>query len=183
VKVLIIPEDPTLDGFVLYPVVERLCASQNIAARIEVLRDPHLRGVDQALNLKIINKIVEMNPMVDLFLLIVDLDCNRTKNRERAQVIATSHKTKLIACLAVNEVEVWMLALFDHDIQWQTIRAECDPKERYADPFLEERGWSAEVGRGRKRAMREIATNWNRLIQRCPEIRGLAEAIHSLQGA
>jgi len=182
-KVLVIPEDPTLDGFILLPVVERLFVALDLTARIEVLRDPHLRGVDQALDLQVIHTIVNMNPMVDIFCVIVDLDCNRQNNAQRAQRVVDAHKDRLVACLAVQEVEVWMLALFDHGAPWQTIRAECDPKERYADPFLARLGWGAEVGRGRKRAMREISTNWSRLVQRCPEVQELAEAIRSLHAS
>lgn len=179
-KVLIIPEDPTLDGFILQPVMERLFIALDRQARIEVLRDPHIRGIDQALNEGIVSTIIEMNPMIDIFCIIVDRDCDRKNNTARAGRLEGRQPGRLVACVAVQEVEVWMLALFSHDTPWQTIRAECDPKEMYADPFLHARGWSAEVGRGRKRAMREISANWNRLIQRCPEIMDLGTAIRAL---
>lgn len=48
-KILIIPEDPTLDQYILKPIVERICTDHGLGARVDVLRDPHLRGVDQAL--------------------------------------------------------------------------------------------------------------------------------------
>ena len=49
-RVLIIPEDPTLDQFVLTPIVQRIFTDLDIGARVEVLFDPHLSGADQALD-------------------------------------------------------------------------------------------------------------------------------------
>lgn len=66
-KVLIIPEDPTHDRFVLKPVVERLFEDLGRAARVEVLAEPHLRGVDQALDRETVQGIVADNPMIDLY--------------------------------------------------------------------------------------------------------------------
>lgn len=178
-KVLIIPEDPTNDPYILAPVVQRIFDDLGRRARIDVLRDPHLRGVDQALDGDLIRDIVQDNPMVDLFLLLVDRDCNRRKNREKADARESEHARRLLACLAVEESEVWMLALNPDllDASWQTIRAECDPKELYAEPFLAKLG-SNGPGGGRKRAMRALAGNWPRLKQLCPE---LAELQHRVE--
>jgi hypothetical protein len=50
VKVLIIPEDPTLDRYILKPIVEQIFADFGRIARVMVLENPRLRGVDQALD-------------------------------------------------------------------------------------------------------------------------------------
>jgi hypothetical protein len=42
VKVLIIPEDPTLDRHVLKPIVERIFQEIGKRARVDMLEDPHL---------------------------------------------------------------------------------------------------------------------------------------------
>jgi hypothetical protein len=52
VKILVIPEDPMLDQYILKPVVERLFADLGLAVRINVLWNPRLRGVNQALILR-----------------------------------------------------------------------------------------------------------------------------------
>lgn len=177
-KVLIIPEDPTHDPYILRPVVERIFADLNRPARIEVLRDPHLRGVDEALDQQTVAGIVSDNPMVDLFLLLVDRDCDRRGNSTKASARESEHARCLIACLAIEEVEVWMLALHPDAVgaPWQTVRAECDPKERFAAPALKRIGTSG-PGAGRKRAMRALVGSWPRLRQLCPEIAQLQERV------
>jgi hypothetical protein len=171
VKVLIIPEDPSLDKYILKPIVERLFCDLGRVARIDVLEEPHLKGVAQALDATIVNEIVRDNPMEDLFLLIVDRDCNRFKNVERAASREAEHTGRLIACLAVEEVEVWMLALHRERLSagWADVRNECDPKERFADPLLDMLGRDS-PGRGRKGAMRLLGTKWKGLLDLCPEI-------------
>jgi hypothetical protein len=179
VKVLIIPEDPTLDAHILGPVFEKLFDDLGRMARVEVLQDPHLEGIDQALHPEMVKRIVEENPMVDLFFLVVDRDCNRFQNEARAASREQEHPGRLLACLAIEEVEVWMLALHREILgeRWNAVRSECDPKERYAEPFLQERGWLSQVGKGRKRAMRGLATQWKSLLTVCPELAVLRERL------
>jgi hypothetical protein len=176
VKILIILEDPRHDQFIVKPVIEKLVVDLGRRASVEVLRDPHLRGVDDALNRDTLAAIVEDNPMIDLFLLIVDRDGNRTNNEERITDRQAEIGGKLIGCLAVEEVEVWMLALHaDKSLPapFREIRKHFDPKEAYADPFLERQGWATDVGGGRKRAMDALAGGLRRLLSRCPEVREL----------
>ena len=178
-KVLIVPEDPTHDQFILKPVVERIFRDLQISARVDVLRDPHLRGVDQALVRQTLAEIVADNHMIDLFLVMVDRDCNRFNNRQRAREREVEHHEVLIACLAVEEVEVWMLALHRDRLgaTWRAVRSDCDPKERYADTLLDQIGRSG-PGAGRKKAMRSLTgDSWTGLLGLCPEIAGLKQQI------
>ncbi len=182
-KVLIIPEDPTLDAHILSPIIERLFEELGRTARIEVLQDPHLEGIDQALKPEMVKRIVDENPMVELFLLIVDRDCNRFQNEARAAAREQDHPGRLLACVAFEEVEVWMLALHREALgeRWGAIRSECDPKELYAEPFLREQGWLSQVGKGRKRAMRGLAAQWKSLLTMCPELARLRERLQDWQ--
>lgn len=177
-KVLVIVEDPTLDRFIVKPVVERILADLGVSAWVDVLTDPHLHGGDQALDAHTIGEIVEDNRMVDLFVLVVDRDCNRMGAESKARSREADHDA-LVASLAVEEVEVWMLALHRHQLgaPWRDVRRHCDPKEAYAEPFLARQGWTTDVGRGRKRAMREIGRHWRGLLQVCPEIASLRDRI------
>jgi len=180
-KILIIPEDPTLDQHIIKPIVERICTDQGTSARIDVLRDPHLRGVAQALDQNMIAEIIRDNPMEDLFLLMIDRDCDRFGNSAKVSARVAENKGRLIGCLAQHEVEVWMLALHRGELgtPWRQVREECDPKEAIADPFIASRGWSALVGRGRKRAMRSLGASWPGILKVCPELGEL----HSRIGA
>ena len=97
----------------------------------------------------------------------------------KARKCEATHPERLIACVATHEIETWMLALYrqELDTPWSEIRAECDPKERYAEPFLKNRGWTYEPGQGRKRAMRRLSEGWKGLLQVCPEIDELKNRI------
>lgn len=179
-KVLVIPEDPIHDRYILKPVVEQLFADLGRVARVMVLENPRLKGVEQALNVETVAGIVSDNPTFDLFLLLVDRD-GEEKRELRTKALEDKHPGRLFACLAVQEVEVWMLALHRDVIagppwkaDWQDVRRERDPKERFAIPFLQDhapRHKSAlGPGDGRAWAMREIGARWKGVLQVCPEL-------------
>jgi hypothetical protein len=177
-KVLVIPEDPALDQYILKPVVERIFADLGRRARIDVLANPRLRGVAQALDATVIAGVVDMYRMIDLFLLIVDRDSVET----RAGVAAAreqDHPDRLIACLAIEEIEVWMLAIHHEAIPlpWGEVRSERNVKERIARPFLAERAPRYAVGVGRAWAMRDLGAQWRGVLARCPELEDLKQRI------
>lgn len=185
-RVLIIPEDQELDRYILLPVIEKLFDELGRKARVEVLPEPRLRGTSDALDRSLIAQIVADNrAMTDMFLLVLDRDCNRERHEERVADLESSHGGVLLAALAVEEVECWMLALFDEwpgAVTWGDVRRECDPKERFAEPFLDglaSRNGSVGPGRGRKATMRSLPGNWRRLISRCDEVRDLMERIRA----
>ena len=185
-RVLIIPEDPTLDRHVSKPVVERIFADLgHPRARVEVLTDPHLSGITQALDENVIAEILEDNRMVDLFLLIIDRDCENYGNSQKAAARKSGHPGKLLTALAREELEVWPLALHRSELSapWNEVSSDCHPKELFYDPFIEDKGWVSTVGKGRKRAMRALGREWKGLLRVCPEIDELkAEIEQWLQG-
>ncbi len=137
-----------------------------------------LRGADDALDRELIAEIVDQNPMTDLFLLVVDRDCNRERNVERAADREREHPTKLITCVAIQEIEVWLLALHRDRIGdgWTDVRNECDPKERWAEPLLEELG-TGRPGRGRKKAMEALGGQIRSLLGVCDELSVLRDRL------
>jgi hypothetical protein len=180
-KVLVIPENRELDQYILKPVVERMFADLNRKARIYVLPD-RVSGVTEALDRKFIEQIVLTNPMIDLFLLVVDRDCEEKRETgplaARVAEAGALGKT-LIGCLAIEELEVWALALFKDElgVSWSAVRAECHPKETYFEPLINNKGWETGVGRGRKEAMRTLAGNWKSIKSLCDEIAKLQTGI------
>ena len=90
-KVLVIPEDPTLDQYILKPIVERLFADLGKTPRVQILSNPRLRGIAQALDPARIANVVRKYPMVDLFLVMVDRDwrSQAAKRRDHAGGDAT----------------------------------------------------------------------------------------------
>lgn len=177
-KVLVIPEDQELDRYILKPVIEALFADLGRRARVDVLPEPRLRGVSDALDSDTLAKIVADNPMIDLFLLVIDRDCDRENNVARTAARQREHAGRMIACLAIQELEVWMLALYKDrlDDPFSTVREECDPKERWAERLLADLGTDG-PGRGRRRAMRALAGRWRSLRDTCPELRDLQDQI------
>lgn len=182
-KVLVVVEDPTHDQYIVKPIIEALLDSAGKRARVEVLKDPHLGGVEDVFTH--LDEIVEDNPMIDLFIFALDRDCvHGREGRLRTRLAAHS---KAMGCLAREEVEVWMLALWPKAQleqfagPWSEIRAECHPKERYAEPFLRALGYSsADLGYGRKRAMTALSGNIRRLLSRCKELDQLKAELAAL---
>ena len=180
-KVLIILEDPTLDQYVVRPIVEQIFADLSRRARVSVLKDPHLRGAQQALDPEIVRGIIRDNPMEDLFILVVDRDCNRFGNQEKATSCEAEQSGRLLACVAVEEIEVWTPAIHRKSLatSWAIVRAECDPKEAFWDPLAVARGFRRPgvIADGRKAAMRNIGQEWRGVLEVCPEIAHLKERI------
>ena len=177
-KVLVIPEDQTHDQYIIKPVIEALFADLEFRARVSVLPDPRLHGDSEALDPEMIRGIVRDNPMEDLFLLLVDRDCDRNHAEAKAAAIQKEHATRLICCLAIQEIEVWMLALHADSLgaPLSEIRRHCDPKERWAEPLLKRVGMDG-PGAGRKKAMRALQGQWRSLRDRCNELKSLQDQV------
>ncbi len=180
-RILVIPEDPTLDQHILKPVVEAIFNDVNRVASIQVLQNPRLRSVDQALNPTMLGGIINSYPQEDLFLLIVDRDCDQSRiNKVSArEVEADGRGKRLLGCLAIEEVEMWALAIYQGALpaSWREMQQECNPKEAYFNPVVEQLGLQNDVGRGRKHIMKSLAGRYSRLLQFCPEIAELRDRI------
>lgn len=68
-----------------------------------------------------------------------------------------------------------MLAIHSETLgaAWREIRAEVHPKERFAQPFLQERAPRLDAGQGRAWAMRDFGGQWRGVLRRCPELEEL----------
>jgi hypothetical protein len=176
---MVVPEDPILDQYILKPVVEQLFVDLGRRARVQVLSKPRLRGVDQALDAAVLADIVATHRMVDLFLVLIDRDGDPSKRQSDAARREREHPNRLLVCFAVEEVEVWMLALYRDRLQesWSEVRAEPHPKERFAAPFLERYAPKLSLGGGRAWAMRQLGTNWKGVLAVCPELVELTRAV------
>lgn len=179
-KVLIIPEDQTQDGFIAKPIIEGLLADLSIPGQVEVLPEPRLRGAGYALDPEVVRSIVSDNRMTDVFVLVVDGDCDRNGHTTKAQARESEHPNKLLACVAIQELEVWMLALYRDDLRvsWGEVRKHCDPKEAWAEPLLKRLGKGG-PGAGRKKAMQGLSGQLRSLLSLCPELGELRQKLAS----
>jgi hypothetical protein len=178
VKVMVIPEDPARDQYILKPVMERIFLDLGRKARVQVLSNPRLRGVAQALDATTVARVVAMYPMIDLFCIMVDRDGKPERSIE-AHAREAEHPDRLMVCLAVEEIEVWMLAVHRERLvaPWQEIRSERDPKERFAEPFLATHAPRQSLGAGRVWAMRELGSKWRGVLTVCPELEELKQRL------
>jgi hypothetical protein len=183
-NILIIPEDFRSDQYLLKPLFERLFADFGRPQTVRVCQNPRLRGVQEALNTVRLHEIVAMYPMVDIFILCVDRDGEKSR-RSKLNNIETEFATSkiLVAENAWEEIETWTLAGLDlpSDWSWSTVRAEVSVKEQYFVPLARQLGVADGPGGGR-RALGERASRRVRAIrQKCPEDFGnLADRLQML---
>lgn len=176
-NVLILPEDFRMDQYILRPLIQKMFEKiGKPRAKVQVCFDPLLGGIDQAIRWERIQDIIDMYPMVDVFLLIVDRDGVAGRRQvldtlEQRAMAVLGRDRVLLAENAWQEVEVWGLAgqTLLKGWTWQHIRNEEHPKESYFIPLAEHRGLTDEPGQGRTTIGREAALNYTRVRSRCPE--------------
>lgn len=188
-NVLVIPEDATNDHYILRPLISSLLsAAGKPRARIRVLTDPAVQGVEQALDDNFIARLVRRYAIVDLFLLCVDRDgiAGRDQSVADREAHAASLLTggrQLLGTVAHQEVEVWCLAGMTDlpsDWSWNAVRAERDPKEVYYHPYARGRGLLDAPGDGREILGREAAARYRSVRSRCPEVATLEGRVRAL---
>lgn len=176
-NVLVIPEDFRKDQFILEPVIRAMFSKLDRPAKVEVLKDPLIGGIREALKLEMLDEIVRDNQgMVDLFLLCVDRD-GELGRRTRLDDIEMHFAKKLgagkflAAENAWQELEVWLLAGLDlpGEWKWQEIRQERDPKEAYFNRLVVSRKLQNDPGGGRKTLGVEAAKKYRRIASLCFE--------------
>lgn len=182
-RVLIIPEDFVLDQYILKPLIEAMFKEMNRPrAQVHVCQNPRLEGIDQARNPEVLQEIIDVyRYKYDVFLLLVDQDGKpgrkKMLDKLRASFNGILHPGKTFdGILAEQEVEIWALAgLKDlpKDWKWDDLRNEVDFKERFFLPYVEARGIAQELGKGRSILGLDVAANYQRIRDRCPEVQEL----------
>ena len=179
-NVLVIPEDFRKDQYILKPIVSAMLAHvpRGATAKIEVCQDPLLGGIAQATNWERLVEVIDMYPMVDLFLLLVDRDgdANRRRSLNNLETRASEYlgeDRRFLAEHAWQELEVWALAGHEIPWPWQEVRAERNPKEVYFLPYAQSRGLLDEPGEGRKTLAVQAAAKYRRVRSRCKELEDL----------
>lgn len=186
-RVLIVPEDPHNNGYILSPLITRIleeCGKPN--ARVTVLTNPRAQGYDNAKSL-LKTHVLEDYSHLDLVLFLPDSDGNdRSQAFEALETLAAQKEVTLLCCAAVQEVETWLLAGHTEklDRPWNDVRNDVSVKENVFVPFLERYGDPKRAGGGRDMLMKQTLGNYRGLTERCPELRELqtrmCEVIESL---
>lgn len=184
--VLVVPEDPANNGYILKPLVSRMlvaCGKRN--ARITVLSNPRSKGYEHAKGL-LRNHLFESYRHMSLLLFLPDADGkDRTSEFTALEEEASRKGVRLICCAAREEVEVWPLVGYRDQLgrPWQEIRADGSVKENVFLPFLASHGNPKAPGGGRDLLMAETLKGYDALLRLCPELaeleRRIREAVES----
>jgi len=179
-RVLVIPEDPTYNGYILRPLAEKMLAEVGKPnARVTVLTNPRIEGYNQAVQ-AIRGPLAERYGHLALWLFFPDAD--KAANLSELESFAETKRVYLRCCAAEPEVEAWLLAGHRRRLKlsWPEVRAHTELKERIFAPFLAQHGDSRSPGGGRERLMRETLANYRSLLEVCPELKELDRRLRHL---
>ena len=179
-RVLVIPEDPTHNGYILKPLVSRLLEEAGKPnAKILVLTNPKLNGYQDAVA-AVKGELKERYGHFDLWLFMPDADCAGGLSELEAEV--GKSEIKLLCCAAQPEVEAWLMAghrdKLDED--WGAVRSHPKLKEEVFVRFLKKHGYPFAAGSGREKLMLETLQNYRGLLQICPELADLQKRLTEL---
>ena len=178
-KVLVIPEDPTHNGYILKPVVEALMAAVGKpAAKVQVLTSPRMNGYDHA-RAAIRHELLGSYQHWDLWLFMPDADRAGAPAMAALERELHAQRMPLFCCPAEPEVEIYACAAFRAEIAqgWQAARANPRMKEEVFAPLLSRYGDPRRAGGGRDRMTAESLRNLPLLMQLCPELARLRERL------
>jgi len=181
-RVLVIPEDPTYNGYILKPLVGRIMESVNKPnADVLVLTNPKLNGYEHAK--ASLESICERYRHFNLFLFIPDNDCNKNRQPALNDLAEKLRKDgyKIVCLAAAEEVETWFLSAHKHKIKvdWLAIKQDCSVKENHFYPFLKQYGDNG-PGAGREELMKEGLKRYRSILTLNPELKLLVDEIKKL---
>lgn len=181
-KVLVIPEDPTHNGYILKPLVQAILADAGKPnAKVDVLTNPKLSGYDHALR-AIKEDLPDRYGFWDLWLFIPDADRAVPEAMTQLEQALAGKGVKLICCPAQPEVEIYACAPYRTEIAggWNAARQDVRMKEDVFGPLLEKHGDDRRAGSGRDLMIAESLMNLQLLFQLCPELKALRDRIAEL---
>lgn len=180
-NVLVIPEDPTWNGYILKPLAKKLMESAGKPkARTVVLSKPRLRGYEHALR-AIRDELPDSYGFFDLWLFFPDGDNDPGRGDAMGQLEADlqSRNIPLLCCPAQPEVEIYACVGFQDDLPvgWEDARTHPRMKEEVFAPLLQTHGDPRQAGHGREAMTTRSLQNLPRLFQLCPETQRLCDRI------
>ena len=178
-RVLVIPEDPTWNGYILKPLAKALLAdAEKPAAKVTLLTNPRIRGYDQALR-AIRDELPDRYGFFDLWLFFPDADRANVDAMQHLEADLQAKGISLLCCPAQPEVEIYACATFRYDLAgtWEDARTHTHMKEEVFGPLLAAHGNPRRPGRGRDLMIDKSLQNLPLLFQLCPEIEHLRDRI------
>jgi hypothetical protein len=181
-KVLVIPEDPTHNGYILKPLVQAIVADAGRPrASVTVLTNPWLGGYDHARR-AVSGELVDRYGFWDLWLFMPDADRASPAAMQALEAELARRDVRLLCCPAEPEVEIYASVAYRDTLPvgWTLARQHPRFKEVLFEPLLAEYGDARRAGGGRDRMLAESLKNYPLLLQLCPELRTLRDRIARL---
>lgn len=181
-KVLVIPEDPTHNGYILKPLVQAIVADAGRPrAQVTVLTNPRLEGYDHALR-AVKNELADRYGHWDLWLFMPDADRASPAAMLALEAELAGRNVRLLCCPAEPEAEIYASVAYRTTlgVDWAAARQHRRFKEALFDPLLSQYGDTRRAGGGRDRMVAESLKNYALLLQLCPELRTLRNRIAAL---
>ena len=181
-KVLVIPEDPTHNGYILKPLVERILSDLGKPqAKVTVLTSPRLQGYNQAVQ-AIRNELPDRYCFCDLWLFIPDADRALPDAMRRLEEDLKRKFICLLCCPAEPEVEIYTCVAYHKELKasWKVVREAKRMKEDYFEPLLKKYGDKRRASGGRDLMIKESLNNLQLLYRRCPELADLKQRIEQI---
>ena len=178
-RVLVIPEDPTNNGYLLRPIAQAvLTDAGRPRAKIQVLTNPRLRGYDSAIE-AIRGDLKHRYGFLDLWLFFPDTDRATAEAMETLERDLRQEGVILFCCRAVPEVEIYACAGFPpaEPGGWDEWRSNPRLKETVFGDLLREHGDPKVPGGGRRSMIEKALDRRGRFFGLCPEIAALRDRI------
>ena len=179
VCVLVIPEDPTLNGYILRPLVKMILAEAGKPnANVTVLTNPRLSGYDQAVGV-VRNELSARYSHMDLWLFFPDADRAGADAMRHLEESLRLQGVDLLCCPAEPEVEVYACVAYCKEIRdsWSDVRSNPRLKETVFKRLLEEHGDPRRPGGGRGMMTEKSVARRRQFFSLCPEIADLRDRI------
>lgn len=178
-RVLVIPEDPTHNGYILKPLMEALLADAGkLQARVQVLTSPRLNGYDHALQ-AIKHDLPAAYRWYDLWVFVPDADRAAPAAMTALEAELGRQDIRLFCCPAEPEVEIYACAHLRAEcgVPWAEVRRHPRMKEVIFEPLLAANGDSRSAGGGRVQMIEGALRNLPNLMRLCPELQALRDRI------
>ena len=179
-RTLVVPEDPTLNGYILKPLAEALLEDAGRPrAKVKVLDNPRVRGYAHAVQAIRGDDLHAGYVFYDLWLFFPDADRAKPDAMESLEAASRSRGVSLLCCPAQPEVEIYACVAFRDDLPgtWDHVRTHPRMKEDVFEPLLAKHGHPRRPGRGRDLMITKSLRNLPRLLQLCPETKRLRDRI------
>ena len=181
-KVLVIPEDQTYNGYILRPLVKAIVADAGRpSVKVTTPGQPRIRGYPHAMTV-IRDELPVLYGFYDLWLFFPDADRASSDAMRRLESDLANQGVSLFCCPAQPEVEIYACAAFRADLRvsWNDARMNPRMKEEVFRPLLDMRGDPRRTGGGRDLMVVESLRNLPQLYRLCPELLTLRDRIAAL---